>query len=281
MRDSEHRQYSKEWIQHDRPQPMWDKTLNKVYDTVFKENPVHSNTLVDDFKQDFDTFLKSHTLSTFTGTDQFPIRDICIGCTHYIDDLYHRLGRDNLMIFENDYKYHWRLNNDIKYITIDTLDPNKELLISLPFPAVGDIHPDMMKILDRCNELNIPVHLDCAWLPCCRDISFNFDHPAIKTFAISLSKSGLGTDRIGIRFARVKPSGIISIMNDFDMNCKSLLHVGRAFMKICGPEYFWKTYEERYYKVCKDFDLKPTKAIHVAMSDTGIVGIRPLLRYQT
>ena len=37
----------------------------------------------------------------------------------------------NIMIFENDYKYHWRLNNNINYITLDTLKSTKELIIAM------------------------------------------------------------------------------------------------------------------------------------------------------
>jgi len=279
MRDNEQRQYTTEWLQYERPQPMYDNNINKLYESVFKEDIVHSGNLITEFKDEFVKFIKNHSLSHFTGIDSFPYTDICVGCTQFIDDIYQRIGTSNVMVFENEYKYHWRLNNDIKFVTLDTLDPTKELIISMPFPAHGDVHPLMDKILDRCLQLNIPVHLDGAWISCSRDITFNFDHPAIKTFAISLSKGGMGNDRIALRFARAIPNGAITIMNNFNMNCKSLIHIGIKFMQDIGPEYFWKKYGDRYYKVCKDFNLVPTKAIHVAKTQNGdIVGVRPLLR---
>jgi hypothetical protein len=278
MRDSENRQYTSEWLQHERPQPMYDSSINKLYESVFHDNPAYNDDIANEFKNEFIHFLDNHTLSTLTGIEMFPYTDICVGCTQYIDDIYQRVG-DNVMIFENDYKYHWRLNPSIEFVTLDTLVPNKELIISMPFPAHGDVHPLMHTILDRCSQLDIPVHLDGAWITCSRDITFNFDHPAIKTFAISLSKGGMGNDRIGVRFSRTRPTGAITIMNDFNMNCKSLMHTGLKFMRDLGPEYFWKKYETRYYKVCEDFNLIPTKAIHVAKTIQGkIVGVRPLLR---
>jgi hypothetical protein len=258
---------------------MYDSSITKFYDTVYKQNPVHNDNLVEDFKSAFMTWLGSHELNDLKGYDVFPYRDICIGCTQFIDDIYQRIGTDRVMVFENEYRYHWRLNNDIRYVTLDTLDASKELIISMPFPAHGDVHPQMKEILDRCSVLNIPVHVDGAWVSCCRDISFDFDHPAIKTFAISLSKGGLGSDRIALRFARTRPSGAITIMNDFSMNCHSLLHIGTEFMQQLGPEYFWKKYREAYDTVCRDFGLVPTKAIHLAKTIEGQpVGIRPLLR---
>jgi hypothetical protein len=279
MRDSEQRKYTKDWLQYDRPQPMYDASINILYKSVFKEESINRENLVAEFKFEFIKYINSHSRSQFTGIDSFLHTDICIGCTQFIDDIYQRVGTNNVMIFENEYKYHWRLNNNIKFVTLDTLDATKELIISMPFPACGDTHPLMDKILDRCWHLNIPVHIDGAWISCSKNITFNFDHPAIKTFAISLSKGGMGNDRIALRFARLEPAGAITIMNKFNMNCKSLLHVGIKYMQDIGPEYFWQKYEDRYYKVCEDFNLVPTKAIHVAKTQNGsIVGVRPLLR---
>ena len=277
MKDNNNREYTTEWLQYDRPQPMYSNDINKFYDNFYIKNPVHTHDLDNQFKDTFTKWLEDHKYSTFSGLDAFPRRDIINGCTQFIDDLYQRCG--TLQTFENDYKYHWRLNPKIEYVTVDTLDPLKELLIAMPFPFYGDVHPDMNLILDKCNELNIPVHIDGAWISCIRDINFNFDHPAIKTVGISLSKGGMGGNRIGLRFARKTPTGAITIMNDFNMNSQALVSMGIKFMEELGPEYFWKNYESSYKKVCLDFGLIPTKAVHLARTQDGNpVGIRPLLR---
>ena len=276
MRDNIKREYNEEWLQYDRPQPMYSNEINKFYDNFYQHNPVHTLDLDNQFKEVFVNWLKSHKFSKFEGLEAFPRLDIINGCTQFIDDLYQRCG--TLQTFENDYKYHWRLNNDIVYATIDTLDPNKELLISMPFPFYGDVHPHMNEILDKCHELQIPVHLDGAWISCIRDIEFNFDHPAIQTFGISLSKGGMGGNRVGLRFARKTPEGAVTIMNDFNMNSQALVSMGIKFMEDLGPEYFWTLYEDAYNQVLTDFNLQPTKAIHLAKKDGSPVGIRPLLR---
>lgn len=277
MRDSVQRKYTKEWLQTDRPQPMYSNKINEFYDNFYKENPVHTENLDSIFKELFVDWLKKHQYSTFNGIDAFKRLDIINGCTQYIDDLYQRCG--SLQTFENDYKYHWRLNPNIKYATIDTLDTSRELLISMPFPYYGDIHPSMSDILDTCYKLKIPVHIDGAWISCIRDIEFNFDHPAIQTFGISLSKGGLGGNRIGVRFSRNTPPGAVTIMNDFNMNSQALVSMGIKFIETFGPEYFWKIYHDSYYKIISDFNLLPTKAIHLAKTKDNVpIGIRPLLR---
>jgi hypothetical protein len=276
MRDSVNREYNEQWLQQDRPQPMYSSDINKFYDKFYQHNPVHTPDLDQQFKDTFVKWLGNHKYSSFTGLDAFKHKDIINGCTQFIDDLYQRCG--TLQTFENDYKYHWRLNNDIVYATTDTLDPNKELLISMPFPFYGDVHPDMKEILNAAHEKNIPVHIDGAWISCIRDIEFDFDHPAIQTVGISLSKGGMGGNRIGLRFARKRPKGAVTIMNDFNMNSQALVSMGIKFMEELGPEYFWTQYKDHYAKVCQDFDLQPTKAIHLASKDGKPVGVRPLLR---
>lgn len=277
MRDSKERQYSTEWLQTSRPQPMYDGSINEFYDNFYLSNPVHNSNLDSEFKESMLWWLKNHKLSTFEGLNSFTRIDIINGCTQYIDDLYQRCG--SLHIFENDYKYHWRLNPSITYVNFDTLIHGKELLISMPFPFSGDVHPQMDKILDKCYKDDIPVHIDGAWISCIRDIKFDFSHPAIKTFGVSLSKGGLGGNRIGIRLSKEIPQGAITIMNDFNMNNQALVSMGIQFVEKFGVEYFWRKYENEYFQVCKDFELTPTKAIHLAIKDNAPVGIRPLLRY--
>ena len=148
----------------------------------------------------------------------------------------------------------------------------------MPFPYYGDIHPGMYDILDECERKGISVHVDSAWVSCIRDIEFDYDHPAIKTFAISLSKAGIGGNRIGLRFARQEPEGSITIINKFNMNQQPLMYIGMRFMHEFGPEYFWKKYEKKYFKVCQDFNLKPTKTVHLALENGKPVGVRSLLR---
>ena len=276
MRDSPERQYTREWLQYERQQPMYDDSINKFYDKIFEESPVHKGLLDDEFLSTFEKWLMNHQYSNFDGINAFPVRHVIQGCTQFIDDLYQRCG--DIQTFEKDYKYHWRLNNNIKYATIDTLDSNKELLIAMPFPYYGDVHPDMYVILDKCYDLGIPVHVDSAWISCIRDIEFNFNHPAIQTFGISLSKAGIGGNRIGVRFARKEPEGSITIINNFNMNQQPLMYIGICFMEKFGPEYFWKKYEKKYFKVCEDFNLKPTKTVHLALDNDKPVGVRSLLR---
>lgn len=271
--------YTEDWLQVTRPQPMFDREIQSMLRSLLSDYPNKADEVViRDFKETFDQWIASHDLHSLSGLDAFPYRDLSYGCTQFIDDLYQR-KQGRIQVFQGDYTYHWRLNNDIEFATLDTL--KHDVIIAMPFPRIGDVHPDMATILDTCHAKGIRVHIDGAWLSAARDITFNFDHPAVESVGISLSKGlGLGMNRIAMRYCREKPDGPITIMNDFNMVGHALPMIGTAFMKKFGAHYFWKRYGEANAKVCRDFGLTPTKSIHLALRNDGVaVGIRPLLRY--
>jgi hypothetical protein len=55
--------------------------------------------------------------------------------------------------------------------------------------------------------------------------------------------------------------------------------IGNYFLENLPSDYLWATHGDRYYKICKDFELTPTKSIHLAIKDSNPVGVSPLIRY--
>lgn len=63
------------------------------------------------------------------------------------------------------------------------------------------------------------------------------------------------------------------------MNNRALAMIGLHFIRNLTPDHLWSTHTDRYYKVCKDFDLTPTNSIYLALQDGQPVGVSPLIRY--
>ena len=57
-----------------------------------------------------------------------------------------------------------------------------------------------------------------------------------------------------------------------------LLFGTKKFMDKFGTDFWWNKYEDTYNKMCKELDLTPSKAIHVAYDDKRMCGVRPILR---
>ena len=269
--------YTEDWLDTDRPQPLTDKTIERLIQEVMQNDfsKDTSDQVYKDFIKECEAWIQLMPQNNLTGFETFSRKDICIGCTQFIDNQY-MVG--DVQTLKGDYKYHQRLGNTP--VTIDTLKDNIPLILALPFPSTGDIIQDVDKLLDLCYNMRIPVHIDGAWITCSRNINFNFNHPAIKSVAISLSKGlGLGWNRIGVRWSK-DTTDSISIMNDFRMNNRVLAMVGLHFLKNTRPGHLWSTHLENYSKICKDFNLKETNSIHIAKDRSGSpVGVSPLLRY--
>ena len=184
-----------------------------------------------------------------------------------------------VQVLRGDYRYHERLG--LAYVKdVGSLIPDIPLIIAMPFPSIGAPHPDMEEILCECKIKNIEVHIDGAWISCCRDINFDFSNEVIRSVGISLSKGlGLGWNRVGLRWSKDVKADSISIMNDFNMNIRVASKIGLHFIRKFNPDYLWNTYGETYYKICRDFNLFPTKSIYLALKNNQPVGVSPLIRY--
>lgn len=289
--------YSIEYLEIEKCRPFIDNEQEKLMlqvvnksvpydDWTFFDESYHAtgvdNTLLRpifaNFKRRFQSHLENSTLNNITGFDSFARTDICLGCAQYIDNLH---IKHDVQILEYEYNYHNRLNPTLVPKTLDTLEANKHLIISLPFCALGKTHPEMQLILDKCLEINSPVHIDGAWITAARNINIDLSHPAIKSFSVSMSKGyGLSAwNRIGLRWTKDIQEDSITVLNDFaQINTYSVV-IGNYFLQQLETDHLWKIHGDKYFKICNDFGLTPSDTIHMATKDGKILGVAPLLRY--
>jgi hypothetical protein len=270
-------EYDPKWLEVERPQALCDNYLESLFEqTTTGWQADHTLAGIDTFKQQASNWILSSKLNQLSGFDSFNRLDVIIGCTQFIDNIYMQ-GQPQVIV--GDYRYHDRLGN--WGARPGLLKEGVPLIIAMPFPSTGAVHTQMEDILDEARNKDIDVHVDGAWLTCCRGIDFDLSHPSIKSVAVSLSKGlGLGWNRIGLRWSKDHRSDSISIMNDFNMNCRMLTMVGSHVLNNVAPDYLWNTYGELNAKLCKDFELVPSQAIHMAHTKDGkFVGLSPLLRY--
>lgn len=271
-------EYSSQYLEIERPSPLTDNRIESLIGDVLNGNIDKdiSDLVYDRFKSETEQWILSSKLNSIRGLKSFERKDIIIGCTQFIDSTY---MNGPVQTIPGDYRYHQRLG--LSYVREPgNLMPGIPLLIAMPFPSIGTPHEKMEEILNECLEKNIPVHIDGAWVTCCRSVDFDLNHPSVVSVAISLSKGlGLGWNRIGLRWIKKFKQDSITIMNDFNMNNRALVMIGLHFIRTLPNDYLWNTHGDRYYKVCRDFNLTPTNSIHLALRAGEPVGVSPLIRY--
>ncbi len=220
------------------------------------------------FKSSAAQHFTNNDSNRLSGFESFPQKDLIVGCQQYVDNLISKNGINGLQIFEHDYHYYQRVNPDIKYVTLDTLDNTKPVLMAMPFPGHLGKHRNLEKIIAVCNERNIDLHLDCAWLVAAFDIEFNFNQPCIKSFAMSFSKAySLSWNKVGVRWSREKNNqDTITILNETNALSKHTLYVAKQYMDRFPIDYVCKKYKNEYFKICQSLKLRPSNIIHACFS---------------
>lgn len=289
-------EYSSEHIETERIFPLIDKKIESLLDRIHTKEIGSTIKLVDDslsivsdsyrsdinnqFKSKLEYYIGNSRRNTIKGLERFKRKDIILGCSQYIDNLYVKYGSNNIQVLEGEYRYHYRMFPNMKPATIGKLDPNKHLIISAPFTN-GSMHVNFTEILNECLEKNISVHIDGAWITAAQNVRLNLSHPSIVSIGISLSKGyGLsGWNRVGVRWTNETEPDTISLMNDFQQVHSLPVQIGTFMLNNLPVDHLWDTHESNYYKICSDFNLTTTDTIHVGLSNEYVHGISPLLRY--
>jgi len=259
-----------------------DKKLLELRINFFKNNNAlkYITLSYEDFISSFEQSIKQNESLDICGLELFAQKDVIVGCQHYIDQLImtHRLSK--IQLFENGYNYYKKIKKNIKYVTLNTLRPGSPLLLEFPFPRYLGEHPYYKQIIEKCNELNIDVYLDCAWLPVSFGLKLDLTQPCIKGLAMSLSKCyGLHWSRIGVRWLKHKVKDSIFLQNESRMISYPNLMIGKYYLDGLPMDYLIKKYKKKYYDICKDLNLETSNIIIGARSKDNqkLYGLRNLL----
>lgn len=218
-------------------------------------------------------------LNSIYGWEQFACQDIILGCTHFIESLLIKYN-NQVQVLPDEYAY-YRLMG-IHATPPEDLRPNIPLIISLPSWKYADIRPDWPIVLDICEERNIDIHIDMAWITVAKDIEIDLRHPCIKSFAMSLSKYSMEWNRIGIRWSKQRTMDSITIFNHYQGHANhNQISCGSYIMRNLDRDYGWNTYQKRHVDVCQEYGLCTSKIIHVAHDPESheVCGIAQLLTF--
>ena len=255
--------YDVNQLQTDGLSPLSDSFTQKLRD----ECAIDINVDYDNFKVRASNWLLASNHRKIHGLDSFPKLDIIMGCNHFIDNILIMNGKNNVQIFEHDYGYYKKISPDINYVTVETLQADKPLLMSFPFTGSLGIPKNFLEIVEACNQLNIDLHLDGAWMPAAFNIDCNIDFPCVKSFAMSFSKAiAMSWNRIGVRWTRESSIDNVTLFNNKLMIPHCTLGVANYVMDHTTVDYFIDNYHSKYMDICRSLKLRPTNIIHAAMS---------------
>lgn len=231
-------------------------------------------------KQEFLPLAREWFLSTkinqLDGVDQFPFQDVIHGCTHYIENLVLKHGWSGIQVLNYEYAYYGLMGKH--GVTPDQLQAEMPLIVSLPNWRWLDLRADWPEILKICEQRRIPIHIDMAWITAAQGIELDLAHPAIESFAMSLSKYAMEWNRVGIRWCRQRTMDSITIFNHFERSANTgLTSAGAWIIDQLPRDYGWINYGQRHQEISQRLAAQPSNIIHAVLKDSEPYGIADLL----
>ena len=172
-----------------------------------------------------------------------------------------------IAVFRGEFQYHACISKHQKFqplVTAQDLRPNHAVIISLPFSDQGSEYPGFHDILNRCNQLDIPVCLDLAYWGIAKNIHIDLDqYPCVEQVTASLSKPFfvLENHRVGVRFSRQYLDDGVNMQNEVNMQNLYSMSLGLHFMQKFSSDWNWAKYSSAYFETCKTLNLETTNTV--------------------
>jgi hypothetical protein len=224
------------------------------------------DNITNEFINNYRDWILSSTLNNIIGLQNFSHIAYSNGTSQSFDMFYIKNKEKRFRCYKGEYVYHkiaWRNNwKNWKYLEDDELDKNDAVVISLPFSDTGSKHEHMDQLLLVCDELNIPVLVDCAYFGMCNNITFDFNHKCITDVVFSLSKTfPVAHARIGVRFNKHDDDDLLSVYNKMNYNNRLGAKIGTDLIRTYSSDFVYNKYKDKQDLCCKILDLEPSNCV--------------------
>jgi len=211
------------------------------------------------------------THPNITGWQDYNEMCFTQGTTESFAQFYLRFKKDRrLRISRGEYFYSQMMKglwfkDNFAWLDEDDIRPNDVVLISAPFSDTGAIPQNLESLLDDCDQHNVPVMLDLAYLNISVNQQINLTHPCIEYVVSSLSKVfPVELYRIGIRMQRKKFEDQLYVINESDYNYVNILSafVGTKLMETYPADYTFNKYRQKQIEMCQQLNLEPSPCVY-------------------
>jgi hypothetical protein len=261
-----------------------DKVFGGAY-SVHDEDTVYvRDTLVQKFVIDSPNNYESIKLEYFdqfkfflgnchklVGLEDYKYMCFSQGTTESFGHFYLRYHNNHrLRLARGEYFYHQMVKarfykDRFEWLEDDELRSGDVLVISAPFSDTCDIYPNLENILCECDNKNIPVLLDLAYLNLAVNLEINLSHPCIEYVVSSLSKVfPVENYRIGIRLQKQMFEDPLYVLNEPNCNYINMcsVYTGLGLMKEFSPAFIYDKYADKQQVYCKKLDLDPSRCVY-------------------
>jgi hypothetical protein len=223
------------------------------------------NLVNNQFCFEYVNWIKSSSLNTLVGIDEYKYAVFSQGTSEAFDKFYLKNSKRRFRCFRGEYLYHklaWRDSYDWSYIEDVELAANDAVIISVPFADTGSKHLETDAILSKCTELGIPVLIDCAYYSISSNIQVDLTHPCITDVAFSLSKVfPVAHARIGVRLTRDDCDDLLFVYDKAEYTNRISAALGLELIHTFPADYIVNKYKAIQETYCRHLDICPSNTV--------------------
>lgn len=239
---------------------------------VLKTLPQNNGNIKEFTNNYFDWFQQGKNL---LGLKKFTDLNFSAGTTETFHMFYLKHIHRRLRLFADEYFYHHMVARNyfksFKLIEGIDFDENDVVVISCPFSGHGGIPNNFYTILQKCNDLKIPVMIDMAYINLTDIKEINLDFDCIETITTSLSKYfPVENLRIGMRMERQEYDDPMVAYNQNNYVNLQSVNIGHQLIKKFDAHWLHKKYKTQQEEICKELNVKPSESVIFGLADKGL-----------
>ena len=246
--------------------------INQIFSQDILNEGLNRWQNIDDFVNSMPGWIANNSGNNISGLSKFQI-DFSAGTTQSFDSFYYRHKSRRMRCFVGEYFYHLKtwISNNINWSMVSELDPlaaGDALVVSLPFCDTGTQIENFDQVLELCNQLHIPVLIDCCYYPISQGISADLSADCVDTVTFSLSKAfPIARLRIGVRFIKMGIFDGQKLHHSIHYNNSLSAWVGLKIIQRFSSDYICNIYQQQQLEVCDYFDLQPSQSVLFAIGN--------------
>lgn len=246
--------------------PQLDQVIASILHQAQPHQWLADTNIQNEFLTAYHDWIKSTSLNSWQGLDQFGVRAYSNGTTESFDKFYLKNHHRRFRCFKGEYMYHqvsWR-NYFPNWCYLDDapLAANDAVVLSLPFADTGEAHLETDNVLDQATRLGVPVLLDCAFFGVCQGINYNLNYECITDLTFSLSKTlPVANARIGMRLSRLDDDDSLLVHHKTNYTNRLGSGLGLNLLKLYGPDWNCQTYGNTQQEFCRQLGVKASKSV--------------------
>jgi hypothetical protein len=256
--------------------PVLDTEISNIIAKVAIQGCLDNIDIQEKFLNRYYNWIQETKLNTFKGLENFKVRAFSNGTTESFDKFYLKNKNRRIRYFQGEYMYHIAAAHSYfeqsACIDDQPLSDNDVVIFSLPFADTGNEHPEMHKILKTCEDLNIPVMIDCCYFGLCKNINFDFSYNCIYGVTFSLSKSfPVQHLRIGMRLTKEDDDDPLLVYNKNKYINRLGAAVGFEILSRYSPDYNQDVYQDMQKSFCEELGIQISNCVFFGNSSNLFV----------